>query len=525
MNLKKIAGNSLWMAISRVGMAMVKFITVPMLLSYYGKESFGVIALAFSLNAYLQILAMGLPSGIVRFVAVKLGSEDSDELGRLSGTGLTLYLLIGLLNVLILAGLGGWGIHIFNVEEQQLIVFRRLIYISAASSFFFWIGSYLDQLLTGAEEIAWNSRRQIYQVFLEFAAVLFITQSGHAFGVEMYLILSLLSLHVFIPLKIMRWRRHASLRISLIPRWDWKVFRPVFFYSGWMLLFSLFSVTAVQMRPLLLGMRAADGASSAAEYRILMGITQFVLMTYGWVATPLLPAMSKAYGEGQTNVVADVIQSMSKLVWVVLGVILFGFLACSHPLLSVYVGPQYGYLSAPLDIWLIALSISLFLGPSSVGVLTTGRVKRLAAFTGISSAISLAVMWMLAPRWGLQAAIAAVMVYNVSQFFFYGVFMIPQLIGRNAVGFVLKNFVPALLAGLVSAYVPKGLVLWLNWESPWAQLFFCGAVFSLLYIVLTGWLVCPVSEIRKRLAFLQEMSRELRSSGQEVEGRPAGRLR
>jgi O-antigen/teichoic acid export membrane protein len=513
MNLKKIAGNSLWMAISRVGMAAVKFISLPMLLHYYGKGSFGLIALALSLNAYLQILAMGLPSGIVRFVAVKLGQKDSTELGRLSGTGLTLYLLIGALNALILASLGWWGIHVFKVDASQLITLRHLVLISAVSSFFFWVGSYLDQLLTAAEEIAWNSRRQILQVLLEFAAVLFITQSGLSFGVEMYLILSLLSLHVFLPIKVLRWRRHAALLNTLIPAWDWKVFRPVFSYSGWMLLISIFSISAVQMRPLLLGVRAADGASAAAEYFILLGITQFVLMAYTWISTPLLPAMSKTYGEGHTAVIKDVIEGMSKPVWAVLGFLLFGFLACSRPLLMVYVGAEYTSLSPLLDIWLIALSVNLFLGPTAVGVMTSGKVRRLAGFTGISTCLSLAIMWIMAPRLGVMAAIISVLVYNLFQFVFYAIFMIPSLIGKNSGGFILKNFSPVFVAGLCCAYIPKVFMVRLFADNPWAELFGCGILFGLLYAtVIFGWL-CRPAEIRQRIGGLRKPAKVCTGDG------------
>jgi O-antigen/teichoic acid export membrane protein len=507
MNLKKLAGNTLWMAISRIGMALVKFITVPMLLHYYGKESFGLIALALSLNAYLHILSMGLPSGIVRFVSIKLGAKDHEGLGRLSGTGLTLYLLIGLVNALIMAGFGFWGAQVFNVSPEQVIILRRLIFISAISSFFYWIGTYLDELLIAAEEIAWNSRLQICQVVLEFCAVVFITQSGLSFGVEVYLILSLM-----IPAKIMRWKRHASLMKSLVPVWDWKVFRPVFSYSVWMLLFSVCSATAIQLRPLVLGIRAENGAAAAAEYRILFGIAQFALMGYAWVATPLLPAMSKAYGAGNREVVADVIQSMSKVVWIILGAMLFGFFTCARPLLSVYVGQQYEYLSVPLSVWLIVLSANLFLGPIAVGVMTTGRVKRLAAFTLVSTVVSLTALWVLSPVWGLRAAIAAIVIHNFLQFTFYCVLMVPKLIGNHAGGLILKSYLPVLAAGLFCAYASQQLTLTLGWESQWAQLFFSGIVFCILYAAVIFGLVCPLAEIKRRIGFLRGMAKGLQEN-------------
>ncbi len=143
------------MAISRIAIAIVKFVSVPMLLNHYGMGQFGLIALAVSLNAYLQILSMGLPSGIVRYVAISLGESSHSKLVSLCGSGFSLYLLIGTLNVLVLWALSFKVDTLFNISPSEAEILKLLVLMSAVSSFFFWIGSYLEQLLTAAEEISW----------------------------------------------------------------------------------------------------------------------------------------------------------------------------------------------------------------------------------------------------------------------------------------------------------------------------------------------------------------------------------
>ncbi len=497
MDFKRILKNSVSMAISRVAIAAVKFVSVPMLLHHYGKGQFGLIALALSLNAYLQILSMGLPSGIVRFVAVKLGQSDQSDLGKLCGSGLSLYLLIGVLNALILGGLSLCVGHFFNVTPDQSETLKFLVLISAFSSFFFWIGSYLEQLLRAAEDIVWLSKLQMVQVALEFSAVWMVTHSSRPMGITTYFMLYLLSLHVMTPLKVWRWKKYVPLGKSLFPCWDWQLFKPVFNYSVWMFLFSIAGVSAIQLRPLLLGARALDGAGAAAEYLILLGITGFVLMAYGWISTPLLPAVSKAYGTGDTKVVSDMILKFSKPAWAVLGILLFGFLSCSKPLLVLYLGEQYAYLSRPLDIWLIMLSVNLFLGPSGVGVMATGQVRPLAFITFFSCSISVFVLWCLSPLLGLDAAVYSIVTYNLLQLILYLVVLLPRLISGSVLSFFMKGYFPTLVTGLCSAFFARQVSLWSGLENN-LQVFVVNGIFFLIsYLLITVLFVIPTSELKK----------------------------
>ena len=56
---KYVAKAFLWGFFSRVIMAVIQFVSVPILLSNFGKVDFGIIVLATSINAYIQLLDMG----------------------------------------------------------------------------------------------------------------------------------------------------------------------------------------------------------------------------------------------------------------------------------------------------------------------------------------------------------------------------------------------------------------------------------------------------------------------------------
>ncbi|OEU70796.1 MAG: hypothetical protein BA863_01380 [Desulfovibrio sp. S3730MH75] len=221
------------------------------------------------------------------------------------------------------------------------------------------------------------------------------------------------------------------------------------------------------------------------------------MMAYGWVATPLLPAVSKAYGTGGAKVVSDMILKISKPVWAALGIMLFGFLSCSKPLLVLYLGEEYAYLSRPLDIWLVALSVNLFLGPSGVGVMATGQTRPLAFITFFSCSVSVFVLWYLAPLLGLGAAVYSIVTYNVLQLILYVVVLLPRLISGPVLSFFIKSYFPTLATGLGSAFLARQVSLWSGIENNLVVFVMNGMFFLISYLLITALFVIPMSELKK----------------------------
>ena len=65
--LTKLFKGSALGIVSKVFDAAIKFITIPLLVGFFGKLDYGLIALAFSLNAYLRLMELGMNVGAIRF--------------------------------------------------------------------------------------------------------------------------------------------------------------------------------------------------------------------------------------------------------------------------------------------------------------------------------------------------------------------------------------------------------------------------------------------------------------------------
>src|SRR5690606_35490023 len=69
-SVKRIFSGSAWGIMAKILDAAAKFVTIPLLVGYYGKVDYGLIALAFSLNAYLRLMDLGMNVGSVRFFSM-----------------------------------------------------------------------------------------------------------------------------------------------------------------------------------------------------------------------------------------------------------------------------------------------------------------------------------------------------------------------------------------------------------------------------------------------------------------------
>ena len=56
-----------WSTLSRGLNAILGFVTVPLLMGYFGKAEYGILTLATACNGYMHLLDLGMNTGAVKF--------------------------------------------------------------------------------------------------------------------------------------------------------------------------------------------------------------------------------------------------------------------------------------------------------------------------------------------------------------------------------------------------------------------------------------------------------------------------
>ena len=137
-SLKTIFSGSVWGILAKIISAGIQFITIPLLIGYYGKLDYGLIALAYSLNAYLRLVDLGMNTGLIRYLSIWVSKDEMQNIVKASQTSVLFYTFIGLVNALVFIGLGYFSQGIFKLEHEQALVFSWLMYILAASAVINW---------------------------------------------------------------------------------------------------------------------------------------------------------------------------------------------------------------------------------------------------------------------------------------------------------------------------------------------------------------------------------------------------
>ena len=122
----KVVSGVFWGAIMNVLSAVYGFISVPILLDYFGKGEYGLIGLATSVNVYVQLMDLGMSSTNVRFFSVALAKKEYVKLNKLFQSTTACYGVIGIINALILIGAAFFSDEIFNVTPEQDVIMKQL---------------------------------------------------------------------------------------------------------------------------------------------------------------------------------------------------------------------------------------------------------------------------------------------------------------------------------------------------------------------------------------------------------------
>ncbi|EIM65110.1 lipopolysaccharide biosynthesis protein, partial [Desulfobacter postgatei] len=184
----------------------LKVISIPLLLHYFGKESFGLITLAVATNAYMQLLDMGMNYGTVRFFSQWIVAKNYDLLNRVARTNITFYLCLGAINCLVLLMLAWQGNSLFKITSEQFITFRYLLYILAGMSVINWTAFVFNQLLIADEKIAFVHQMMSVRTLSNFLIVLLTIHFKWSL-IQCFLYDSMLNMLIIAPCCLMSKKR------------------------------------------------------------------------------------------------------------------------------------------------------------------------------------------------------------------------------------------------------------------------------------------------------------------------------
>ncbi len=446
---KYVAKSFIWGAFSRIISAVIQFISVPLLLSNFGQDDFGLIVLATSINAYMQLLDMGVSTGAVKYFSEWIGAKDYKRLDSVARTSISFYGIVGLINGLLLVVIAYWGLSMFSLVDDQISVMRTMFFILALFSVINWCSSVFNQLLIANEQIFLVQQVNIVRSFLGFAVV-GITLWFNWSITSYFFAFTLANTLVLIPFYLQS-KKHKLIQ-SFVPASDWKNFGVIFKYSMAIIIMSLFQMSAIQLRPIVLSIYSTEGIRIVTDYRILETITLFVISIGGSFTSIFMPKTTKLVNENNIENISKFVYTATKYTSIIVVFLCIPIILNSRELLLFFVGKNFVNLSVWLDLWIFIIIFGLHNSPVASLVLSTGKTKMLVFSSAIACIISLIINAILTPRYGVGAAVIGYVVYIVIQMSFYYFYFNNHVLGLKSIK-IFKSFIVPTVIGFISAAI------------------------------------------------------------------------
>ena len=432
---------------SRAVDGAVRFLTVPLVLAYFGRADFGLIALAFSMQAFLAVADFGFSMNAIRRLSGLLKDQDYAQVDALARAAAFFYACVGSVNLVLLLVVGWYGAAWFELSPHHAEQFFWMMAALGLSSAVGWAFSIHRQILQAAGLVGWDEAINLGGTL----AMLLATWATLQFEFSPAVYFALVLLPAWIPIML-----RARKVVRMVPRLrigfvaDWQRFKPLVGTSLWLFVLMAGELIANHVRPLMLAREA--GLEQVAEFRVLQQIAGFALLLLSGVMSVVYPTIARLdAANAQARIDAVLTVGSRLLLWGHIGLLVtMAFL--SELILRAYVGAEFVHLAPALAIWLVSLvayhnSIlsSLVIARGSLAPITIGAV--------VNALASLVLLQLLAAEHGVFAAVWAYTTYLGAQLAVMYLIAAPMAGAGSGLRLALRVLTVPLASGLVCASV------------------------------------------------------------------------
>ena len=484
MSIRLLYKNSFITIVAKIVNALFQILCLPVLIKTFGKDDYGLIVIAMSLNTFVAILQFGLPTGLPKFVAEWLAKGERKELDSALRAVSTFYLLVAATNLLILLFIALWGSDVFNVRPDQTATLQSVLIITAISSFLAIPATMLDQSLAGAQEIGFTSCLEMIKNLFFASLVVFVYFEPQILSLSQFYVMRCTLMFLMIPFKLRRWQKHGSLTM-FIPGLNFKAALPLLKYCLALMAFGIFTVTAEKLRPIILGIRIpSDAGNALTDFQIIDYARIFLAMVSSSFITVLVPYISGAVADGNNGLYKKIIIRGTKIVWTLGALMGFVIIMLSKEVILIYVGPEYLHLQKWLELLIIGFLYNLYNPAMSSAILSTNTLTPLIFATSIGSLISFLICWGFSASMGVGAIVYSLIGYNAVVFCVTHFWYFPRYFNVNPIHQIFNVMLPPLLAGISMCIIGRWIIDFLGFTNNYINITVGALSGTIIYIVI-----------------------------------------
>lgn len=383
-----------------IGSALISILVTPLVLNMLGASEYGLYNLSSSIISYLSLLTLGLGSSYMRFFAMQK-EEDEKKLGGLNALYLLVFVIIGAV-ALILGFLLSRNVGLFlndTYSAREHAIARTLFLLLTFNLALSFPLSVFTSYITSQERFVYLKIISIAKTIVSPAVSVVVLYFGYG-SVGLVAVTILLSVVIDI-LNVYYSIKKLKMPISF-RNVEFKKLKSIFLFSAFIVINNLVDQLNWQADKVILG--KIINAEAVALYGIgamLNGLYVTVSSTISNVFAPRIHAIVAEKRDDYKNKLTTLMIDVGSLQFVILSLILTGFLFFGKQFIALWVGEEYR------QAYVVAL---LLMAPATIALVQNAgieiqRAMNMHRFRSIAyliiAIINVAVSIVLCYYWGI----------------------------------------------------------------------------------------------------------------------------
>jgi len=431
--------------------AAIFILLTPFVVRRLGVEAYAAWVLSHSITFYLKFFDLGFNEAQVRLHARFAERARLDLIAKLVATAVVCLTAAGALAALTGGALAfgasaGW-LEVSGALESDLRIVIAILAINLLVSI---PGSALETVYDGAQRFDLLNLRSIILRVVGAGAQLVLLLRGHGIVALALTELAVSCLAVAIDLIVLRRLLPGLLRLRIA--FDRRIWRRIRHFALWMSIDDIVAEGTSHLDELLVAVFLP--LALLTPYALCLALAGAIVPIIRPITETFFPMAAALHARHATVELARLLAVGTKVVTAIALPLATGLVFFGQDLLAVWV-PEAATASSPLLIALLAANVfvTAMLWTCGVMLLAVNRIRFVVALNVAEVVVEVALIVLLAPRWGLTGVAAASLAANVT----LGLFVELPVMCR-----IVKLTAPALLgpimARLALAAVPLVLV-------------------------------------------------------------------
>lgn len=394
--------------------SIIPFFYTPLMLRMLGEAEHGLYSISNSIIGYLSLLSLGIGGTIIRYIAKYRAEKNQDAIERIIGFFLMIYLVIGVVTMAC-----GWGLaenvgSIFaqGLTEKELAKVRILVLIMSFNmAVSFPLGVFTSVVLAYERYVF----RRVIDIFTTVATPclnLVVLYMGFA-SVGMAAASILMGI-LTLPLNVIYCYRVLKIhpKFAKIPM---ELVREIITFSFFIFLGSVVDMMFWATDKIILGMLVSSAAVSV--YQVGSTFNQIVMQLSTSVSGVLAPKITgMVVTNTPKNELTDLFIRVGRLQFLVIGLIVSGFIAFGQAFVRLWVGPSYADAYWIAVLTLVPLSIPLIQNTGLSIVIAQNKHRFRAIIYFVIAVLNVVSTYLITPYLGgIGAALCSCISYVLGQ--------------------------------------------------------------------------------------------------------------